>query len=148
MMHRNLNTTDCIRLALWLLAVLLTTSLGAGQAAEQQESVPSLWHQSISITRLTEYKQSERLVISDIWSGTPGQDAAIKHSLKVKVNVWGRPFTTASGSADKKGDKETLSVTLYKTTNPMEISVHFEHIVYEKGEVKLRFCGITRVPRI
>ena len=146
-MPRNLKSTASIRLALWLLATLLSTSVAAGQAADDYKSVPALWQQGISITRLTDYKQSERLVISDIWSGTPGQDAVMKHSLKVKVDTWGKRFITTYESANKK-DKEIFSVTLYKTTNPREISAHFEHIVYANGEIKLRFCGITRLARI
>ena len=147
MMNRNLKSTDGMRLAPWPFAMLLSTSLAAGQAVEDYRSVPALWQHGLSITRLTDYKQSERLVISDIWSGTLGQDAVIKHSLKVKVDTWGERFITTYQSADKK-DKEILSVTLYKTTNAREISAHFEHIVYEKGEIKLRFCGITRLARI
>ena len=147
MVNQNLKSTDSIRLAPWLFAVLLSTCLAAGQAVEDYKSVSALWQQGLSITRLADYKQSERLVISDIWSGTLGQDAVIKHSLKVKVDTWGKRFITTYESPDKK-DKEILSVTLYKTTNPREISAHFEHIVYEKGEIKLRFCGITRLARI
>ena len=95
------------------------------------KSIPSLWYHGLSATRLAGYRVSERLLISDIWSGTSGQNAVLKYRLKVRMNVWGRQFTTASQSADKKS-RETLSVTLLKTTNRHEMSAHFEHVIYER----------------
>lgn len=129
------------------IGIILLAYFASAQGTHDYESVAALWHHGLSATRLAGYKNSERLLVSDIWSGTPGQNAIIKYSFKIKVNVWGRQFTTSSQAADKKS-RETLSVTLFKTTNRREMSAHFEHIVYEKGEVKLRFCGVTRLPRI
>ncbi len=51
--------------AVWL--ALVSTS---GQAQNDYESVPALWQQSISATRLAGYKASERLIVSNIWAGT------------------------------------------------------------------------------
>jgi hypothetical protein len=127
--------------AVWL--ALVPTS---GQAQNDYESISALWQQSISATRLAGYKASERLIISNIWTGMLGRDAIVKHSLRVKVDTWAKRFTIEYVS-DKR-HRETLAVTLYKTTNPREMSAHFEHVVYEDGAVKLRFCGITRLQRI
>lgn len=134
-------------LCVYVFVVLLNPGSLPGQNRDQHESVPALWQQSLSATRLTGYKDSERLIVSNIWTGMLGRDAVVKHTLRVKVDTWAKRFTTVYVSPDKK-NKESLSVTLYKTTNSREMSAHFEHIVYEKGEIKLRFCGITRMNRI
>lgn len=137
---------SCTRRSVCLLAMMLSTTLAVAQGAKDRESVPALFHQGVSISRPAGYQQSERLIISEIWMGTPGRDAVVKYSMRVKVNTWTKKFTVSQ--SDDKKTKEVLSVTLYKTTNSHELSVHFEHTVYEKGEIKLQFSGITRLHRI
>lgn len=108
------------------------------------ESIPAIWHQGLSISRLVGYEKGEYLVVSDIWTGTPGRDAVVRHSLEVKVDLPGRAFT-ATQAATAKTPKETLTVTLIGTENPKELAAHFEHTVGEGNNVQLQFSGITRL---
>lgn len=149
MMHQNgrdWNRARRAELIICLFTIVLSTGWMTAQDHDEYESVSGLWQHSLSATRLAGYKNNERLIVSNIWTGVLGRDAMVKHSLKVKVDTWARKFATTYVSPDKK-NKETLSVTLYKTTNSQEMSAYFEHIVYEKGQVKLRFCGVTRLTR-
>ncbi|MDD5260760.1 MAG: hypothetical protein PHD76_02830 [Methylacidiphilales bacterium] len=125
---------------------LLPFVLHATEIPNDFKSVPAKWHQGLDSTVLVGYKKGEHLIVSDIWTGTPGRDAVIKHMLAVKISQWGKPFTDQYESTDKK-QKETLTVTLYETDNAQEMKAEFEHTVYETGKVVLRFSGITILQR-
>lgn len=110
------------------------------------KAVPAKWQHYLLSTYLTDYKKGEHLIISSIFTGH-GKDASVRHSLEVKVTSWGKPFTETYESEDKKS-KEVFTVTLVETDNPKEMKAEFEHSVYENGELKLRFSGVTILARL
>ena len=116
-------------------------------AAYALESVPAIRHQGLSSTYLTDYKKGEHLIMSDIHTGTPGKDAVIRHMLQVKVETFGKAYSSTYESPDKKS-KESLTVTLTETDDPQELEAQFEHAVRVGGNLTLKFCGITRVRRV
>src|SRR3954454_14165667 len=73
-----------MKIFLTALLLIATTTFGV-------ESIPARWHHGLSSTYLTEYAKGEHLVISDIWTGTLGSDAVVKHSLEVKIAAWDQP---------------------------------------------------------
>ena len=110
------------------------------------KSIRAIWNFDLRSTHLTDYKKGEHLVISGIYTGTFGIDAAQKYGLEVKVDQWNKPFKTKSESVDHKL-LETLSVTLHPLDNPKEMQADFEDIVYENGKIKLKFSGTTLLVR-
>lgn len=127
------------------LAILI--SMVAATTASSLESIPARWHHDLSSTYLTDYRNGEHLIISNIWTGTLGHDAVVKYSLEVKVSAWDKPFIATNESADRQ-HKEVLNVTLHETNNPKEMEAEFEHTVYEDGQTYLKFSGVTILARV
>jgi hypothetical protein len=128
-------------------AALLISALGLVSARDVDlRMIPAIWHHGLNSSRLVDYKEGEHLVISDIWTGSLGSDAVVRHSLEVKVSAWDKPFSKSVESEDKQR-KETLTVTLHRTNNPREMKAEFEHTVYEAKRVVLKFSGITLLVR-
>ncbi|MCI0533834.1 MAG: hypothetical protein L0Z50_01260 [Verrucomicrobiales bacterium] len=111
------------------------------------ESIPAKWRHDLASTALVGYKNAEHLVVSSIYTGTLGSDAIVQYSLEVKVSSWGRPFSSTLTSKDGKA-KETLTVSLYESSNSKEMRADFEHLVSENGSVILKFCGTTVLARV
>ena len=123
------------RLLMPVLALLVLFAVNvATPTAYALESVPAVWNHGLSITTLVDYKKGEYLVLSDIWTGTLGRDASIRHSLQVKVESLSKAFTATQAATDK-APKETLTVTLVETDNPTEFAAHFEHTVGEGKDI-------------
>lgn len=118
----------------------------AGEISDIQ-MVPALWNHGLNSTNLVGYRKGEHLIISDMWTGALGNDAVIRHSLRVKVSAWNKPFT-ADWESDDKRQKETLTVTLRAMKNEREMGAEFDHTVFEDGRVVLRFSGTTILARL
>lgn len=69
-----------------------------------------------------------------------------RYGMLIKVSAWGRPYTGTClwpGSDSKTTNKEIFTVTAAKTDDPAKMKVEYEDTVYEKGDVKLQFSGVT-----
>ena len=123
---------------------LLLTLAGTKINAADYKYIQSNWLHELGITRLVSFKDGEFLVLSDISQRRP--TPVVKYHLEVKVPRFDQAFTMAEQSPDMK-QKETLTVLLHPTSDPTVVKVAFEHAVYESGEVKFRFSGVTYLPR-
>ena len=122
--------------------LLLTTLISSNIHA--QEYVPALWRQELLWTRLVGDIPGDYRISSSISTGTVGINAAVMYNLEVKVDSWNKPFKVTRESAT---ERQTLMVTLRKTSNPKEMDAIFEHVVYEGKKIKVKFAGVTRLVR-
>ena len=127
------------RIATLVLLGTLTTAFSAAAF----EFLPAEWTEELGITRLDGYADNEFLVLSNIAQTQPVR--TVRHHLEVKVSAFDKSFTAEEQSPDRKL-KETLSITLHPTTDQKHFKAEFEHVVYEDGEVTLRFSGVTILP--
>lgn len=105
------------------------------------------WNHGLSSIYLSDYKKDEHLIISSIYTGTPGLDGSVKHSLELKVSKWRKPVTKKYKSEDRN-HKEILTVTLYKLDDSEIMKAKFKHIVYLNGRKELEFSGLTVLRRL
>jgi len=121
-----------------LLIAILSTTISA------QEYVSPIWQQDLMWTRLVGDSSGSYRIRSDINTGIVGKDATVRHSIEVKIDSWNKPFRVTDKSA---AGRETLVITLRKTSNPKEMDATFEHVVYAGQRIMLKFAGVTRLVR-
>ena len=127
-----------------VIAALLLGFLGGTPLAADYKYIQADWVHELGITRLAGFKDGEFLVLSDISQRRPA--LTVRHHLEVRVSALDKLFTTTEQSTDTK-QRETLTILLRVTPDPKQFKVEFDHTVYENGEQKFRFAGITFVPR-
>lgn len=135
-------TLKCIGGTLTILTLLFTT-----WSAHAYGWVDAIWNHELGSSRLVGYKQGEHLVLSKIYTGTPGTNARFRYDLRVKVSTWNKPYTISS-TADEKHLRQVLTVTLSPLRDRQQMKATFDHVVYKNGQKKLKFSGVTILRRL
>lgn len=113
------------------------------------KSIPAKWHHELYSTYLTDYKKDEHLIISSIYSGTPGKDAVVKYDIEVKIESWDTEFIqNKQYEYNKSKYKEILSITLSKMHDPKCMKAKYSHIVIMNGIKEIESSGLTELVRV
>lgn len=104
------------------------------------------WRQELLITRLAGYGRNEFLVTSLIHRAFPPE--GVYYNIEKKVTEPAKLHTeTTASKRDGHTVKESFSIILHETSNSEEFRAEFTHEVFEDGRLKLRFTGVTTLPR-
>ena len=115
-------------------------------SVEAVRHVQAIWRQELLITRLVGYEPHEFLVTSQIFGTKPRE--GFYYSIQKKVAEMAKTYheTTDSDSGVRRV-RQVLAIALFETSDASEFRAEFTHEVFEDGELKLRFSGVTMVPR-
>jgi len=132
------------------IVLLSITRMGIAHADMQSmhnlKWMPAIYHQELKSTCIAGARKGQQIIESEINTGVTGINLTTKYLSEASVDVFNKVVTTSHMSPDgKNGD--TFTVTLHRSDNPQRMSADFEHIIYEGGNITLKFSGTTILGR-
>jgi len=138
--HRSWRTRAFLLLALGVAACGETVLHVQPEDIDESVTERANWEHDLDISRTTD-SSADAVVTSMISDRTP----TVRYAVAIRIRSIGVLHVTTQDLPDD--ETEVLKVRLRAGDTPDAFHVDFDHSVYRRGQLALRFSGTTLLPR-